>query len=124
MIDGRTRGAWTIPGGDEMRGPKRAELSLALFSPDANIAGPFDVSALVDEEGHITPNANRIGMREEEEFVPPQQVTDVVLRGDDEGVDSGAVEDDVKLGGVERDGGTPGACRRVGQFLVHGLPPV
>ena len=56
-----------------MGGPKRAELSLALFSPDANIAGPFDVSALVDEEGHITPNANRIGMREEEELYPPSR---------------------------------------------------
>ena len=111
MLDRRGHGARAIPGGDKLGRPERAQFPLGLFRADADIARPLDMPALVDEERRIAPDAYRGGMGEEEESVAAEQVADIVLRGDNECVDPGVIEDGVQLGGVEGDRGILPASR-------------
>ena len=58
----------------------------------------------VEEDRQVAADADRVEMIEEEEPVAAEKILDVVLGGDDQGIDPGVLHQRVQPACVERDG--------------------
>ena len=85
----------------EGRSPELAELLLIRFHPVPDIGRLVRPAFDVNEHGQVPADADRVEMIEEEEPVAAEQVLNVMLGRDHDGVHAGLVEELVEARGVK-----------------------
>ena len=87
MSDGLIDAVHTAPSHRiEMWHPKRIILIFAFFHRVGDISGLVLFPAHIDQDGQVTPVTDCIHRREKDEFVPTQQVLNIVFRRDQQRV--------------------------------------